>query len=302
MKLAAGWRALPPATAGPRWNDDVAARAMNNSYDVIKGTTGTGESGPVAKPRSRIGVIALVLALVSLSAAVASGLGHRLGLWTYMTGFIVLLSATFVAVLSAVLALFAVYQTRLRGSRRGLVWALAALVLGAATATVPLSWLWIARQLPPIHDISTDTDHPPDFVAILPLRAGAPNSAQYGGAAIAALQHRAYPDIEPLLLPVPPAQVFDAALATARDNGWAIVASDRAAGRIEATDTTFWFGFIDDIVVRITPRPDGNTRVDARSVSRVGRGDLGANARRVYNFLYDLTDRLGKAGKLSRVD
>jgi len=76
------------------------------------------------------------------------------------------------------------------------------------------------------------------------------------------------------------------------------VATDPATGRIEATDSTFWFGFIDDVVVRLTPETDGGTRVDVRSVSRVGLGDAGANARRVRNFLFDLADRLGKAGLL----
>jgi len=273
---------------------------MNISPEAGHPAVDPATSGPGRKPRSRISAIALVLAILSLFAAVVSGLGHRFGLWNYQAGFIVLLSAAAVAVVSVALALVGIYQARPRGRRRGLAWALTALALGAATAAVPLSLLWFARHLPPIHDISTDTDDPPDFDAILPLRAGAPDPAQYGGAAVAALQHRAYPDIKPLLLPAPPARVFDAALATARHEGWSIVASDPATGRIEATATTFWFGFVDDIVVRITPQPDGGTRVDARSVSRVGRGDLGANARRLRSFLRDLANRLGREGKPSR--
>ena len=278
----------------------MAVRKMNTSHEGMHGAAGPETSGSAVKPHSRTATIALALALLSLFAAVVSGLGHRLGLWSYQTGFIVLLSAAAVAVVSVALALVGIYQTRPRGRRRGLAWALAALALGAATASVPLSLLWFARHLPPIHDISTDTDHPPDFVAILPLRTGAPDPAQYGGAAVVTQQHRAYPDIKPLLLPAPSAQVFDAALATARHEGWTIVATDPATGRIEATDTTFWFGFVDDIVVRITPQPDGGTRVDARSVSRVGVGDLGANARRLHSFLRDLANRLGNEGKPSR--
>jgi uncharacterized protein (DUF1499 family) len=65
---------------------------------------------------------------------------------------------------------------------------------------------------------------------------------------------------------------------------WEVVAADAAAGRIEATATTPWFGFRDDIVVRIVPA-DGGSRVDVRSVSRVGKGDLGVNARRIREFL-----------------
>jgi uncharacterized protein (DUF1499 family) len=85
-------------------------------------------------------------------------------------------------------------------------------------------------------------------------------------------------------LNVTPGRAFDRAVAAAKAMGWDIVASDPAGGRIEATDTTFWFGFKDDVVVRVTPQPAGS-RVDVRSLSRVGGGDLGANAARIRAFL-----------------
>jgi uncharacterized protein (DUF1499 family) len=66
--------------------------------------------------------------------------------------------------------------------------------------------------------------------------------------------------------------------------GWDLVASDPAGLRIEATDTTFWFGFKDDVVIRVTPQPNGS-RVDVRSLSRVGVGDIGANAARIRKYL-----------------
>jgi uncharacterized protein (DUF1499 family) len=252
----------------------------------------------VDKPRARAAVIALLLAIAGVLMAVASGFGHRFGFWSYKTGFVILMTAAIAGAAAVVLALVGAYQARPRGSRRGLRMAVTALVIGAVTAAVPLSWMWVAYNLPPIHDITTDTENPPQFVAILPLRYRAADPVEYGGPQVAALQHEAYPDIKPLLLPLPPAQVFESAVATARDQGWIIVATDPAAGRIEATDTTFWFGFIDDVVVRLTPQTDGGTRVDVRSVSRVGVGDAGTNARRVRNFLFDLADRLGKAGLL----
>ena len=122
------------------------------------------------------------------------------------------------------------------------------------------------------------------MLGILTLRDGAVNPADYGGPEVAAKQQQAYPDIVPLLLNVPPGRAFERALAAAKAKGWDIVASDPAGGRIEATDTTFWFGFKDDVVVRVTPLPTGS-RVDARSLSRVGVGDVGANAARVRAFL-----------------
>ena len=115
---------------------------------------------------------------------------------------------------------------------------------------------------------------------MLPLRKNATNPADYGGPEIAAQQHSAYPDIQPLALPIPNQQAFTQALQAAEAMGWAIVATNPVEGRIEATDTTFWFGFKDDIVVRIQPRGDGS-RVDIRSVSRVGKSDVGTNAQRI---------------------
>jgi hypothetical protein len=123
---------------------------------------------------------------------------------------------------------------------------------------------------------------------VIALRGNSPVPVAYPGEATAALQRSGYPDLHAAVLPLPPAAAFDAALAAAREMGWDIVASDAAAGRFEATDTTPWFGFKDDIVVRVTPEGRG-CRVDVRSVSRVGRGDLGTNARRIRRYVAKLT-------------
>ena len=119
---------------------------------------------------------------------------------------------------------------------------------------------------------------------MVPLRADAANSLEYGGRDVAAAQRAAYPDIETLVLGHPPDRVVELARETAEARGWAIVAVDTDAGRVEATETTSWFGFKDDIVVRVRPAT-GGARVDVRSVSRVGLGDLGANAARIREFL-----------------
>ena len=161
---------------------------------------------------------------------------------------------------------------------------LVALAVGLAVSWVPFEFGRRARAVPHIHDITTDVTHPPQFVAVLPLRAGSPNGVAYGGREIAELQRKAYPDIEPLVLRAPPGAASARARDAAEALGWAIVAADSATGRLEATATTFWFGFKDDIVVRVTPEGSGS-RVDVRSVSRVGRSDLGTNARRIREFL-----------------
>ena len=86
------------------------------------------------------------------------------------------------------------------------------------------------------------------------------------------------------MLGVPPDQAFDAAVAAAGRMGWEIVAVDREAGRVEAIATTFWLRFKDDVVILVREHA-GGTRVDVRSKSRVGVGDLGTNARRIRRFL-----------------
>lgn len=98
------------------------------------------------------------------------------------------------------------------------------------------------------------------------------------------MQRAGYPDIAPITLPSPREQVFDRALAAAQEQEWQIVTADKSTGRIEATDTTSWFGFKDDIAIRLTAWGSG-TRVDVRSVSRVGRNDTGTNARRIRRYL-----------------
>ncbi len=78
--------------------------------------------------------------------------------------------------------------------------------------------------------------------------------------------------------------------------GWKIVDENQAEGRIEATATTRWFGFKDDVVIRIAPSGGNGSRVDVRSVSRVGRSDVGTNARRIRAFLKKFAEASKTAG------
>jgi uncharacterized protein (DUF1499 family) len=78
--------------------------------------------------------------------------------------------------------------------------------------------------------------------------------------------------------------VFERALAAVEALDWELVAAVPAEGRIEATDTTFWFRFKDDVVIRIRPAGASGAVIDARSLSRVGGGDAGTNARRLRAF------------------
>ena len=125
--------------------------------------------------------------------------------------------------------------------------------------------------MPPIHDITTDPDNPPAFSAVVPLRQGEGiNSMAYEGAKVAEQQRQAYPDVVPVTVGLVPDVAFARALDTAQRMGWTIVASDKPAGRIEASQRSRWMGFTDDIIARVTPASSGS-RIDLRSSSRYGR-------------------------------
>lgn len=135
----------------------------------------------------------------------------------------------------------------------------------------------------PIHDISTDLDNPPAFVAVADLRTEGENPAEYTGGDTADLQRAAYPDLETIVLLDPQSFVYQQALGVVKNMGWEIVAENSATFVIEATATTPFVGFKDDVVIRI--RAEGaETLVDIRSKSRIGRGDMGVNADRVRAF------------------
>ena len=235
-------------------------------------------------PRSLIALSGLLVALVALVMAVGAGFGSRWGWWHFGVGFSMLRWAVYVAIAAVIVSLSGAVLCWRGSVRRGLVMAVVALVISSPVIVVPQVWKHTAHSVPPIHDITTDVVNPPQFVSILALRADAPNSVQYGGATIAAKQQTAYPDIKPVFVAAAPSIVFDAALHTANEMGWNIVAKDPSQGRIEATDTTFWFGFTDDVVIRITPMGSG-ARLDLRSVSRVGVSDVGTNAARIRSFV-----------------
>jgi uncharacterized protein (DUF1499 family) len=239
--------------------------------------------------------VGLALALLAGLALLLAGPGHRFGWWSLGTGFGMLRFAAYGGIAAAAVSAAALILAPLRGQRRGMFRALAGLVIGLIAVGVPAYYLHTARSVPPIHDISTDTEDPPAFETILPLRAQAPNPASYGGPAVAEQQRAAYPDIAPADYGIGTEAAFEAALAAARELGWTVVAMDEATGRIEAIDRTFWFGFVDDVVVRVRPT-DAGSRIDMRSVARVGVSDVGKNAARVRAYLAELEEQIGSAG------
>lgn len=174
-----------------------------------------------------------------------------------------------------------------------------------------------ASVFPPIHDVQTNWDdpvHPSDY--LVELRSKTPDVnlivdnpilgdnvagmwPEFVGQRVAQVQEQSevpagdlrksggkkpYPTIQTLVLNVDESTVFDLVLVALNENGWDIVPAALQKGRIEATVTSPWFGFKDDVMIRIRSESETITLVDIRSVSRVGISDLGANAKRVYEL------------------
>jgi len=193
------------------------------------------------------------LALCALIVLAASGPAVRLGLVSYAVGILMLPAAGILGLAAAILALLAL----IRGG--GALKAALTLLVGILVALVPAAGYMVARSVPAINDISTDPTEQSDA------------------------QREAYADIRPLRLPVAPNIAFERAKGAIEEAGWQIVREDPSAGRIEAVATTLWFGFKDDVVIRIAADGPGS-RVDVRSKSRVGKGDLGTNAQRIRTY------------------
>lgn len=228
--------------------------------------------------------LAIGVACASALLLMLAGVGSRFGWWHFRSGFTMLGYAVYGGIGAALLGIWGIILATRKRQPNRIILAGLAVVIGVVVAAVPISWLLSARHLPLIHDITTDTVHPPQFVAILPLRKDAPNPAVYGGPEVAEQQKRAYPGLRTEVLDLPAGRTFELALAAAQAAGWKIIAAEPAEGRIEATDTTFWFGFTDDIVIRITAAGE-RTLLDIRSASRVGKSDVGTNARRIKSYL-----------------
>lgn len=221
-----------------------------------------------------LAIIGLLVAGVGLTLA-------RFDMIAKMQGFMSMLGGGAVCAAAIAIGLLALLLGRGgRGARqkRALLAVLIALPLVLFLGTKPS----MAEGIPPIHDITTDLDNPPQFVT-LPLRkdnrAGLASEAEYR-----TLHQKAYGDLRSIMVRGPVAQATEKAAKVAKDMGWTIVTVDPAKGVVEATDAVSYIRFYDDVVIRVTP-VEGGSRVDVRSVSRVGVSDLGVNAKRIRAFM-----------------
>ena len=242
-------------------------------------------------------LLALALAVIAVTLLALGPIGWRAGWWHFRFAFLTLMPwAAYFGIAALVVAVLTLLFGRSRIEARGIAIAIVAFAVGGLIAYVPWHYDQVRRTVPPIHDVTTDPDNPPAFVVVAPLRKEAgENPVVYEGARIAEQQRRAYPDLLPLTLALAPPTAFNRALDTAQRMGWTIVAADDAAGRIESSDRSRWFGFTDDIVIRVTASGAGS-RIDLRSSSRLGRSDFGVNADRIGSYLAALRAAAGGSG------
>jgi uncharacterized protein (DUF1499 family) len=229
-----------------------------------------------------------LISLLAFLLVVLPGPLYQYGLLELASAFTALRYGVYVGI--AALVLLLIYIIVKRKTIRWLTAGVSA-VLAIIAITLPVSMMQKAKSVPPIHDISTDLINPPAFVAVAALRADAPNPLEYAGEETATLQREAYPELTTQRYTQSVEQVFAAAEAAVNSSGMTIVNVDKALGIIEATDTTAWFGFKDDVIIRISN--SGEQRLlDIRSKSRLGKSDLGKNAERIRSLLAEINANL----------
>jgi uncharacterized protein (DUF1499 family) len=275
--------------------------------DSAQPASATPAAAPAAPPpvvqRDLLGRTVLGGALLAVGGSLVAALGSGWGLWSFGPALRVVFFAGIACGLILILAIGGWGWAQRK--QRPVAWRRLGpgMLIAAAFLLYFLRFVWLGTTLPAIHDISSDPADPPAFVAIAPRAdsetavPGADDPAMQGLSSrqrLARMQAGAYGDIRSVRLETTPQQAFDRAAALVESRGWEMVASDPAAGRIEATDTSTFFRFRDDVVIRVRPAESGNASiVDMRSVSRVGQHDFGVNANRVRAFLADLSDTSG---------
>ena len=249
-------------------------------------------SQPSQTPVSAVSAtVALSLGITSFALIGVGSAGALSGALTPFIGFRIFGLGLLVGLAALLFGITGVLRTRPASGRAGAARAWGGIGLGALALLVLAVSGAPGAGLPAINDITTDLDDPPAFSALA-------RAAQERGAPMKPLdratidaQKAAY-DLAPIRLDVPPRQALAGAERAARELGWTVVASEPAAGRLEATDVTGIFQFVDDVVVRVRPS-NGGSLVDVRSKSRVGKGDVGANAARIRAFRDALSAQTG---------
>ncbi|MBK8196890.1 MAG: DUF1499 domain-containing protein [Acidobacteria bacterium] len=288
----------------------------------------SGTPAATAGWRGKLAGFALAFAIFSILWFAAAAVGTKLGLWTWQFGLgkmtigwgpMLLMAALGLSVIALIVSLIAAPR------KKAFMLAFGALLISGLAFGRVAAFGINAAQLPPLHDIQTDWDNPvqPSDALVTQREAtGALNPIEddpvidaaadgrwpgMGGKRVAEVQEAAefdtathenpketpYPHIAPLDTAAAPDVAYARALEAVKARGWTVVLAEPQEGRIEATEESYWFGFKDDIMIRVRSEGEGS-RIDVRSTSRVGLSDLGANARRVRDLLDEIEARIAK--------
>lgn len=254
----------------------------------------TAEDKPVIETRLLVR-IGIVLAIINMLIVIAAPLARLYLQVPEMTAFRIFSYALQAGVVLGVLGLLLMIITSLTNNRFATRGGLMMLVPGLLIAAAFIAMIGPANLTRPvIHDISTDTENPPQFVEVKKLRSADQNPVDYAGAEIAARQQSAYPDLQPIRSSMNTDDALTEAIQVVKDLGWEFINIDYDKGIVEAYDTTSYgtpfydttkiFGLADDIIIRVQREGTGS-RIDVRSVSRFGKADFGKNADRIRQFI-----------------
>ncbi len=282
----------------------VSSRRRENLTDqqTPHAATDAPWSDTSAQPRAQKDILGYVVLIAGVGALVwgaVAAVGTGWGFWAFTSGLKGVAAAFLLGIAAILIGL--VQEWRVRKSTtpplRARRW------VGMLVALVYVGWVGTflvkALTVPAIHDVSTDLADPPAFQT-LQLRAdnfdnvpGADDAKMRGltpEQRWAMVHQKAYGDIRSVRVNEPAPMVVAKAERLAKARGWNVAISLPEEGRLEATETSAFFQFKDDVVLRVRPSATGEgSIVDMRSVSRVGQSDLGMNAKRVRSFLADLT-------------
>jgi uncharacterized protein (DUF1499 family) len=230
--------------------------------------------------------LAVGLAALSLGLITLGPVGFRAGWWHYRFAFDILMPySAYLATAGLITSVTTLLFLRPAIGRAGTRATLAALFVSFVLVYIPWQFTHLKATVPPIHDITTDTENPPAFAAVLSERAAEEGNTVIYDPNTAALQRQGYPDLAPVMTKLPPTDAFRRALETANEmSGWRIILSDPTSGHIEASQSSRFFGFTDDIVIRVLADGIGS-RIDMRSEARQGHTDYGVNAARVRRYM-----------------
>ncbi|WP_114522310.1 DUF1499 domain-containing protein [Altererythrobacter sp. ZODW24] len=262
--------------------------------------------------RSKFAKVALILALLLPVYFMAAALGSKFGLWDWRTGLgtLTMTAGPWLVGIVALIAVIALIAALVRAPRKGWLMALIALAIPAGMMAMAANVRSSAADIPPVHDITTDTANPPQYSAATvaareasdanPLRPFDVPLGQFEPwAEVEGLKDKteaqviaeSYPDLAPIITDGDYRMALVAVEGEMREAGFSDVRIDAATNTVEGVAETFWYGFKDDVIARVAETEEG-VRIDFRSTSRVGQSDLGANAKRIETLSEAIRTRL----------